>query len=74
MQLQLTEREKDIFNAGVRRGTEGTEEFVQHSVNVVADLLLQLKGSTLEACKNPEKRKVYISKAYKLLEILQVPE
>ena len=72
--MQLTKREVEIFNSGVLRATQGTEEFVQRAVNVVADLLLQLKGSSLEQCKSEEKRAVYIAKAYKKLEIVQIKE
>lgn len=72
--MQLTKREVEIFNSGVLRATQGTEEFVQRAVNVVADLLLQLKGSSLEQCKSEEKRAVHIAKAYKKLEIVKIKE
>jgi hypothetical protein len=72
--MQLTKREVEIFNRGLYRGTQGTEEFVQRAVSVVTDLLLKLKGSSLEECKDPEKLKTYRAKAYKRLEIFEVPE
>lgn len=65
--MLLNEFENKIYQDGIKLGQESYKYFREHAVEVVADLLCQKKGVTLEQIKDESKRLVYINKAKSLL-------
>lgn len=66
--MELTPREDQIMSYGIKVGTKKMHIFQDHAILVVAQLILEKKGSSYEKL-NDEKKAIYREKAKKLLHI-----